>query len=162
MSIIDPSLCIKTDLTIENNWIDYNGHLNMGYYTVLFDQASDDVFAMLGMGPDYQASRKLTTYTVECHIRYLRELKLGDQLLATFHLISHDAKRFHAAQHLYHADGWLAATAEMLWLHIDQSGDTPKVAAFPADISAKIKALAQTQSHLGVPSFIGKPVGTRP
>lgn len=162
MSIIDPSLCIKSDLTIKSDWIDYNGHLNMGYYTILFDQASDDVFAMLGMGPDYQASRKLTTYTVECHIRYLRELKLGDALTATFQLISHDSKRFHGAQHLYHREGWLAATAEMLWLHIDQSGSTPKVAPFPDDISANITALAKAQNHLEPPAFVGKPVGARP
>lgn len=52
---------------IEEEWIDYNGHLNMAYYTVLFDRASDEVSERLGMGPAYAKARRLTTYTAEIH-----------------------------------------------------------------------------------------------
>jgi len=62
---------------VEEAWIDFNGHLNMGYYTVLFDRCADEAFAELGFGPSYVAERNLTTFSAEFHIRYLREVKLG-------------------------------------------------------------------------------------
>lgn len=75
---------------IEEEWIDYNGHLNMAYYTVLFDRASDEVSERLGMGPAYAKARRLTSYTAEIHICYVRELHLSDRVTATWQLLDHD------------------------------------------------------------------------
>jgi acyl-CoA thioester hydrolase len=94
---------------VEEGWIDYNGHMNMGYYTVLMDRCADEAFARMGFGPAYAAGRGLTTYTAEFHIRYLREVKLGDRLRGNFYLLDHDEKRFHFFQELFHEDGWCAA-----------------------------------------------------
>ena len=119
-------------MEIEKDWIDYNGHLNMAYYNVLFDRGSDEAFEIMGMGPAYARDRKLTIYTAEVHVCYVQELHLGDKVTVTFHLIDHDDKRLRAYQEIRHVDGWLAATSESLSLHIDMSG--PKVAPFPPDV----------------------------
>jgi acyl-CoA thioester hydrolase len=144
---------------VEDGWIDYNGHMNMGYYTVLFDRAADEAFEELGLGPAYKAARNHTTFTGEFHVRYIRELKPGDRVASTFHLIDHDAKRFHSFQELYHEDGWLAATGEGLTLHVDLSG--PKVVPMPAEIRARIAAMAQAHAALPRPEGVGRSIGIR-
>lgn len=161
MCEITPSFCVTNNLVIEQEWIDYNGHLNMAFYTVLFDRSSDDVFAAMGLGANYVKTRRLSCYTVECKIRYLREIRLGDAINATFQLIDHDTKRIKAAQQIFHQDGTVAATAEVLWLHVDPTGEKPNVVPFPKDIKANLDALAKEHNALEIPDFVGKPVGVR-
>ena len=71
---------VSSVMRVEPNWIDYNGHLNMAYYNVLFDRAVDEVFELLGCGADYVNMRQLSFFTAEVHIRYLRELHAGEEL----------------------------------------------------------------------------------
>jgi acyl-CoA thioester hydrolase len=157
MTISAPFLSSMMD--IEESWIDYNGHLNMAYYNVLFDRSADEAFALMGMGPDYAASRRLTVYTAEVHVCYVRELHLGDRVQGTFQLIDHDEKRLRSYQEIRHADGWLAATSETLTLHIDMGG--PKVAPFPADIRARVEAMASAHRSLPMPERAGRSIGIR-
>ena len=146
-------------MEVEKDWIDYNGHMNMAYYNVLFDRCSDDTFEIMGMGPAYARERKLTIYTAEVHVCYVRELHLGDKVTVTFHLLDHDDKRLRAYQEIHHADGWLAATSENLSLHIDMSG--PKVAPFPPDVLAKVEAMRAAHAKLPMPERAGRSIGIR-
>jgi acyl-CoA thioester hydrolase len=146
-------------MEIQKDWIDYNGHLNMAYYNVLFDRCSDEAFAMMGMGPDYARERKLTIYTAEVHVCYVQELHLSHRVTVTFHLLDHDEKRLRAYQEIRHVDGWLAATSETLSLHIDMSG--PKVAPFPADIQAKVDAMRAAHAGLPMPERAGRSIGIK-
>ncbi|QGX99025.1 thioesterase [Roseovarius faecimaris] len=150
---------IDTWLEIEPGWIDYNDHLNMGYYTVLFDRAADVVFEQLGFGPEYIARTNHTTFSGEFHLRYLREVKLGDRLRSSFYLIDYDEKRFHTYQELYHEDGWISASGEGLTLHVNLDG--PKVAPMPEDILGRIAAMAEAHSALDRPEGIGRKIGIR-
>src|ERR1700709_1574523 len=65
-------------MQIEPQWIDYNGHLNMAYYNVMFDRAIDELWLKLGIGPTYMKARHGSTFTAESPVRYLREIHLGD------------------------------------------------------------------------------------
>ena len=71
-------------MEVEKDWIDYNGHMNMAYYNVLFDRCSDEAFEAMGLGPDYARDRKLTIYTAEVHVCYVRELHLADKVDSHF------------------------------------------------------------------------------
>lgn len=144
-------------MIVEPQWIDYNGHLNMAYYNVLFDRGADDLFAEFGVGPEYQKTRGFSTFSAEFHVCYLRELKEGDEVYVTSQLIDLDEKRFHFFQELHHADGWISATGEGLGLHIDMSG--PRVAPMPDDIFAKISALFEIHRHLPRPERVGRSIG---
>ncbi|MDG1352805.1 MAG: thioesterase family protein [Sulfitobacter sp.] len=146
-------------LTVLPEWIDYNGHLNMAYYSVLMDQGADQSYPLLGFGPDYRDRTGCTTYVAEFHICYVRELHEGDRVICTFQLIDFDAKRFHLFQELWHEDGWLAATGEALTLHVDQSGEMPKVAAMPEEIMTKLAAMKEAQKHLPLPERAGRKIG---
>lgn len=145
---------------IEPGWIDYNGHLNMAYYLVLFDRGYDVVSAHLGMGERYAAERRMTTYTGDARVSYLHEVHKDAQMVTTYQLLDHDEKRLHAFQEMRHAsEGWLAATCETLTLHIDMAG--PKVCPFPADVLARIEAMAAEQADLPHPEGAGRPLGIR-
>ena len=66
--------------TVEAQWADFNGHLNMAYYHVLFDRAGDEAFSAIGLGPNYVTQHNATFFTVEAHVSYLAELKPGDKV----------------------------------------------------------------------------------
>ena len=152
-----PAPLVSRQMQVEKDWIDYNGHMNMAYYNVLFDRCADEAFEALGMGPNYAAERRLTTYTAEIHVCYVRELHLGDKVTCTFQLLDHDEKRFQVFQELIHLDGWLAATSEVLTLHVDMAG--PKVCPFPPDILARLDAMRAAHAALPRPGRAGRSIG---
>ena len=154
-----PDVFLSPPMAIEPDWIDYNGHLNMAFYNVLFDRGVDAVWQRLGLGPDYSEARGMTTYIAEFHLRYLRELQLGDKVRVSYQLLDHDEKLMHFYQELIHTDGWISASGEGLMLHIDQSG--PRVAPMPPDILARVEALRAEHRDLPVPETVGKPIGLR-
>ncbi len=147
-------------MTVKDDWIDYNGHLNMAYYNVLFDTAVDQVFELLGMGQDYVSARKASFFSAEVHVCYLRELSAGMPVIATLQLVDHDAKRAHFYQELRHAgEGWLSATSEQISLHMDM--EARKVAPWPADILKNVEALAAAHSALPRPERAGRHIEIR-
>jgi acyl-CoA thioester hydrolase len=152
-----PTPFVSHVMEVDKDWIDYNGHMNMAYYNVLFDRGGDEAFALMGLGPDYARARKLTFYTAEIHVCYVRELHLGDRVTCTFQLLDHDDKRIRGYQELYHVAGWLSATSEVLFLHIDMAG--PKVAPFPDDIKARIEAMRAAHAALPTPQRAGRSIG---
>ena len=139
---------VSSVMKVEPAWIDYNGHMNLAYYHVLFDQAVDEAYELLGIGKTYVQQRRHSMYAAEVHVRYLRELHAGDPVRVTFQLLAHDAKRLHFFEQLFHAqDSWMAATSENMSLHVDMAAK--RTAPFPDAIAA---ALARMKSmHAGLP-----------
>ena len=150
---------ISRVLEIQKDWIDYNGHQNMAYYNVLFDMGADEAFVQLGLGTDYARERRLTTYTAEIHVCYVRELHLTDRVTCSVHLLDFDEKRFHFYQELRHVDGWLAATCENLVLHVDMSG--PKVCPMPEDIMSNLDAMLAKHAVLPRPERAGRSIAIK-
>jgi acyl-CoA thioester hydrolase len=145
-------------MQIEPQWIDYNGHLNMAYYNVMFDRAIDQLWAALGIGPTYMNERHGSTFTAECHVRYLREIHLGDPVQISVWLIAADEKRLHTFEELRHAgEGWLSATSENMSVHIDMT--KRKAAPFPPDIQARIQEMARAHARLPQPDGLGRAIG---
>src|SRR6202795_654336 len=131
---------VASPMRVEPGWIDYNGHLNMAYYNVLFDRAVDEVYELLGCGLGYVEASRHSCFTAEVHMRYLRELYAGDPVRVTFQLLDFDAKRLHYFEELRHAEGnWLAATSEIMALHVDLAAK--KTAAFPEAVTAQLRAM---------------------
>ena len=154
-----PTPFLSSYHAVEPGWIDYNDHMNMGYYVVLFDRAADEAYEDLGFGPEYRAATGCSTFAAEFHICYLRELKLGDRVRSAFRIIDHDEKRFHTYQELIHEDGWVAATGEGMALHVDLSG--PKVAPMPDNIRASVARMAEEHARLPRPEAVGRSIGIR-
>lgn len=138
-------------------WLDYNGHLNMAYYHVLFDQAADHLFDLIGCGPGYLAARNMSFFNAETHVCYVRELKPDAMVSASTHILDFDSKRIHLFQELRHIDGWLSATSESMLLHIDMSG--PRAMAMPDDILANVANMAEAHKTLPLPKQAGRSIG---
>ncbi|OJY35971.1 MAG: thioesterase [Rhizobiales bacterium 65-9] len=146
---------VSSTMRVEPAWIDYNGHLNMAYYHVLFDRAIDEAFSVAGLGAAYLEARNCSYFAAECHIRYLRELTSGDPVRATVQLLDFDEKRIHFFMTLRHAtDGWISATTENLSLHVDM--DTRKVTPFPSDILANLAIMKAMHARLPRPEDAGR------
>jgi acyl-CoA thioester hydrolase len=146
--------------TVEDGWIDYNGHMNMAFYNLAFDRAVDHVYDRLGIGADYVRLRGGSCFTREVHVNYLRELSAGDPIRVTFQLLDWDAKRLHFFEEMYHADqGYLAATSEQLALHVSMTSRSTH--PFPQDIQAHLEELMSAHSQLQTPARVGRVMGIR-
>lgn len=152
---------VSSSMGLEPAWIDYNGHLNLAYYHVLFDRAVDEVWAMLGLGPDYAAERGMTTFAAENHILYRREVKLADRVRVTVQLMDYDEKRIHLWMEMRHAgEGWLAATSEIMTLHVDVAAR--RVTSMPPDIFANLATMKSAHTRLPRPADVGRVISMRP
>src|ERR1700675_1820174 len=148
--LLRPAPFLASVMQIEPQWIDYNGHLNMAYYNVMFDSAIDELWLKRGIGPGYMRERKGSPFSAECHVRYLREIHLGDPVQVSILLVGADEKRLHTFEELRHAtEGWLSATSENMSIHIDMTAR--KAAPSPADIRARISAVASAHSGIARP-----------
>jgi acyl-CoA thioester hydrolase len=146
---------VSSVMRVEPQWIDYNGHLNMAYYNVLFDRAVDEAYELIGIGPAYAQRRSGTTFSAEVHVRYLRELMVGDPVRVTFQLIAYDAKRMHFFEQLFHAtEGWVSATSENISLHVDIGAR--KTAPFPADVAELLARMMASHAMLPRPEAAGR------
>jgi len=152
-----PAPFVSRAMDIEKDWIDYNGHLNMAYYNVLFDRCVDEAYELLGIGVNYLGTSGHSTFTAEAHVRYLRELNEGDPVRVTFQLLDYDSKRIHYFQQLFHAtDGWMSATSENLTLHVDMTAK--KVAPFPEMVKQTLCRMKAEHVRLPRPEAAGRSI----
>ncbi len=139
-------------------WVDYNGHMNMAYYNVIFDQALDHAYDRLGIGEAYVAATGCSHFTLEAHVTYLREVVLGDPLRVTWQLLDVDSKRLHFFEHMYHAsEGYLAATSEQISMHVDLSAR--RSAPFPEELQARFARVLAAHATLPRPAQAGHVIG---
>ena len=149
---------VSSVMRVEPQWIDYNGHLNMAYYNVLFDRAVDETYELIGVGADYVAKCRQSVFTAEVHVRFLREVLADDPVRVTFQLLDYDEKRLHYFEQLFHAEaGWVSATSENLSLHVDMTAS--KTSAFPRDVAARLAEMKAAHALLPVPEAAGRRIG---
>ncbi|MEP7031717.1 MAG: thioesterase family protein [Pseudolabrys sp.] len=152
-----PAPFMSSLMKVEPQWIDYNGHLNMAYYNVLFDRAVDEVYELIGLGPDYLKTYGHSTMVAEMHVRYLREVGAGDPLKVSVQLLDYDSKRIHLYEELLHAsENWVSATCETMTLHVDMK--KKKVAPFPDSVMKLIERMKVAHAELPRPDAAGRRV----
>jgi acyl-CoA thioester hydrolase len=149
---------VSSTMEVEPGWIDYNGHMNMAYFHVLFDRAVEEGFSLVGLGEDYLEARQASFFIAEVHTLYKRELKLSDLVRVTLQLIDFDEKRLHFYLEIRHAtEGWVSATSENLALHVDMRDR--KVRPFPEDILANLSVMKSAHGKLARPQVLGRVIG---
>ena len=136
-------------------WIDWNGHLNLAYYVVLFDKGTDLLFEELGLGLSYRRETDRGTFVVETHNRYERELLVGERVRVSTRIVATDDKRLHLAHEMFRLDdGTRAATQELLFLHVDLVAR--RVCPFPPDLRARVEGAAAAHAVLPRPDWVGR------
>jgi acyl-CoA thioester hydrolase len=125
---------------VRPDWVDFYGHMNMGFYLVVFDMATDQLWPAIGLGPDFKA-RGLGTFAAETWVNYVQEVNQGMPLACTSELLAFDAKRLLARHAMRHAtEGWLAAENEVLYLCVDLAAR--RVTTWPEAVQALFAARA--------------------
>ncbi len=136
-------------------WIDVNNHMNVAFYVLAFDQGVDALWDRFGITDEHIREMNSSTFAVEAHVVYRRELVLDDPYLVTAQILAFDDKRIHQFQRLYHAEEhFLAATAEWMNLHVDLN--TRRVAPWPKAILDDIAAVAESQGDWDWPHDAGR------
>ncbi len=154
-----PTVIYSTEIKPE--WLDYNKHMNVAYYVLVFDLAFEKLLLSLGLGEEGARTTGISTMALESHITYDQEVSLGQDVEIRMQLVDHDHKRMHLYLEMYvkGSSGYLASTLEQISMCVDLN--ERKSAAFPEEVMAKIKTLSQLQSHLGRPDNIGRKIGIR-
>jgi acyl-CoA thioester hydrolase len=136
-------------------WIDYNGHMNLAYYTVLFDYATDLLFDELGLGVDYRRATRMGTFVAETHNLYERELLVGARVRIATQILGCDDKRLHLGHEMFAlAGGHRTATQELMFLHVDL--EARRVVAFPPALRQRVAAAAAAHALLPRPGWVGR------
>ena len=143
---------------VRPEWIDHNGHMNMGYYLVVFDLATDAWFRHVGLGEAHREAQHVTTFCLEAHITYHREVREGDPLRFTTRLLAWDAKRIHYFHEMHHArEGYLAATNELMSLHV--SRHTRRGAPMASEVALRLARIQVAHDRLPRPAQAGRRIG---
>jgi len=136
-------------------WIDANGHMNLAYYVVLFDKATDLTYDVIGVGQAYRDATGNSTFTAETHTLYEREVRVGERVRVVPHVLGVDAKRLHYFHEMFHAEGGhRVAAQELIALHIDLS--IRRVAPFPAELYERIRRLVAARAAAPLPDGVGR------
>ena len=105
---------------IKKEWTDYNNHMNMAYYVLVFDQLWEIVLAKFKIGEVSAKTTQMSTMVVETHTTYNNEVKEGEEVEINLTFFDHDKKRLHFKMEMIEKSSKkLSATLEMLSLYID-------------------------------------------
>ena len=122
------SVLLKTTKII-NEWTDYNNHMNLSYYILVFDKAAEKMLSNFKMGEDAAINTKRSTMVVETHTTYNNEVKEGEEVDIYLSYCDHDKKRLHYKLEMYEkSKNVLSSTTEVLALYINL--ELRKVAEF--------------------------------
>lgn len=144
---------------IRPDWIDYNGHMNVAYYVLAFDEGTDRFLATLGLDADYLGAGG-STFALEMHVTYDRELRVDQPYVVRTQLVDADAKRLHLFHRMFHAEeGWLAATNEVFTMHIDMT--SRRSAPFPPHIRERVDRTLVAHRAFPRPDGLGRVIGVR-
>lgn len=157
-NILTP-IAIHTE-TVLPEWIDYNGHMNVAFYVFAFDHATDAMLDYLRLTQDYKIKKNTTTFVADMNVTYRQEVKKGDPLRFTTQILNCDEKRIHFWHEMYHAtEGYLAATNELLSLHIDLRNR--RVGPMSPDIAEWITKVREAHANLPTPKGVGRLIGMK-
>ena len=152
---------VEYEDVVRPEWIDSNGHMNLAYYVVVFDLATDALYRVLAIGDDYREATGNSCFTAETHTLYEREVHLGDKLLVRTSLLGADSKRLHYFHEMFHVEsGARSAAQELMALHIDMR--VRRVAPFPPDRQAALAEAVQRFKPAEPPKGAGRRIALPP
>jgi acyl-CoA thioester hydrolase len=149
--------------SIKPEWLDYNNHMNVAYYVLIFDKAGETLVSDLGLSEAVTKATDISWMVLENHVTYNNEVVLDQQVDVRAQLLDYDAKRLHLYLEMYgqNDDGteYLASTLEQMVMCVDLAAR--KGCNFPDNVAANIAQLVSQQEVLTAPDNIGRTIGIR-
>jgi carnitine 3-dehydrogenase len=141
---------------VEQSWIDYNGHMTESRYLEVFSDATDSFLGSVGLDDAYLSGGH-SLYTVESHLRHLREVSLGAKLVVETQVLRADDRRLRLFHVMNDENGQTVATGEQMLLHVDvgKGRTTPML----DPLAGKVAAIAHEHAGLPWPDAAGRSIG---
>ncbi|WP_096435878.1 thioesterase family protein [Alteribacter populi] len=144
---------------VQQEWVDYNGHMNDAAYATVFSLAVDAFMDHIGLDASARESHQYTIFTLETHLCYLQEAHEGEQLNVEMQLLDDDAKRLHVFFTMKNTSGDVIATSEQMLMGMDTLQERP--APFPSPIAAAIESIRSVHEQLETPKQVGRRIGIK-
>ena len=142
---------VTLERQVPTDWVDGNDHMNESRYMQAMSEASDWFLLWIGTTPDYIATEG-SWFTVENHVRYLAEIRIGERISVTTQVLEAKGKKL-TLFHTIHCNGEVAATAEQLLIHVSMK--TRRAAEPPAEMAALVAKIAEAHAAFGRPEGAG-------
>ena len=147
--------------TVRPEWIDHNGHMNLAYYVLAFDLATEDFFDVFGVNQAYRDATGCSTFAGDIHVFYKRELREGEAFTVKSTLLGFDEKRIRYMNQMYRADdGSDVALIESISLHVDLTAR--RVCPMHAPLTDSLTAIQDNQAPFDIPPEIGRTIEKPP
>ena len=151
---------ILLETFVKKEWIDFNGHMNMAYYILLFDQALTLFLEKNDLGQKYVQENNLSVFALENHVTYQNELCENDPIDVHFQFLDMDNKFIHYFMKIYHKETYqLSATMEQISLHVNMKTRHPT--RFSAPTSKKLRCCLENHKQYPQPREMGRSIGIR-
>ncbi len=139
-------------------WIDYNGHMNVAYYTLAFDRAIDFFLEeVIGIGPSYVKTENQGPYSLQANYNYIQELKVGDRFESRIFVLDADRKRIHLVLEIINSsNGEKVATCETMLINVDLK--IRRSANYPDWAQERIYDYKHACEGFVLPQEVGKPI----
>ncbi len=150
----------ETRLHVAPDWVDYNGHMNLAFYVLAFDKATDHFYDQLGIGIAYRERMQSSMFTLGINVDYLHEVFAGDLLCITTQLLDCDGKRMRYFHRMFSGAGdEPVATNECLAIHVDMT--SRRSAPFPSEARDRVEAMLAAHRQLPAPVGAGRVLGEK-
>lgn len=161
MTDLDTSKPIETSLqTVKKEWCDYNGHMNVAYYSLAFENANFEAQEMMGMGEAYIKEDRRGLFSMKNIFTYQQEVGEGDPLRIVYRVMDYSPKLLHILLEMYHAEqGYLSCFSEQLVAHVDM--DARRTTPMAQEKLDMLEALKRAQADLPLPMGLGEGIAIR-
>ena len=144
--------------TVISDWVDYNGHMNVAYYVMIFDNATDVLLDYVSLNEKHRKATSESVFVIESHIVYEQEVLEGTRIEIETLVLDVDDKRLQLFMTMREVETSVTtATIEIMLLYVDLK--TRKSASFPTHIKHELSRLKENSLSLINPSQIGRQIG---
>ena len=152
---------LMTEQTVRSDWIDYNGHMNVAYYTLAFDLSLDEFFEnILGLGPSYVERSKSGPYSLQAQYHYFDELLEGEKFYVKAYLRDANRKCIHIVMEMFNSkENSLSALCEQVLINVDLQ--TRKSVEYPDWAQSRINNILKSFEEIDFPEKTGASIGLR-
>ena len=141
-----------------SDWIDYNGHMNVAYYTLAFDKALDFFFEdVLNIGPSFVEKNKEGPFALKASYNYFSELLEGENFFVNISILDFDSKRVHVFGEM-RKDGSLELSAVFETVLMNMDLDKRKVKKYPDRVLELFNLFKLSLEQDKIPAEIGKEI----
>ena len=152
---------ILPEQEVLNEWLDYNGHMNVAYYTLAFDK-SLDIFLedLLGIGESHAYENNQGPFVVQAHYHYLNEMRLNEKFHVRLFVVDCDKNKMHLCMEIYSLfQEKVIAVVEQVLINVNLK--LRKSEPYPPWAFEKLIKLKNTHKNVSLPSAFGKSIGLK-